>query len=83
MLALLARIAALDKQIEELTRPTKTPNNSSTPPAKGYKPNRPLGGRPPAPAAALASPAPCTPISDRLARRCNTATTWNDAATAS
>ena len=47
ILALFARIEALEKRVEELTRPPKTPDNSGTPPAKGHKPNRPLGGKPP------------------------------------
>ena len=47
ILALFARIEALEKRVEELTRPPKTPDNSSTPPAKGHKLNRPLGGKPP------------------------------------
>lgn len=47
ILALFACIAALEKRVEELTRPPKTPDNSSTPPAEGHKPNRPLGGKHP------------------------------------
>ena len=47
ILALFARIEALEKRVEELTRPPKTPDNSSTPPAKGHKLNRPLGGKHP------------------------------------
>jgi len=34
-------IAALQARIDELTRPPKTPDNSSLPPSKGEKPNRP------------------------------------------
>lgn len=45
--ALFARVEALEKRVEELTRPPKTPDNSSTPPARGHKPNRPLGGKSP------------------------------------
>jgi transposase len=48
ILTLLARldeahklIAELRARIDELTRPPKTPDNSSLPPAKGQKPNRP------------------------------------------
>ena len=48
ILTLLARldeahqqIAQLQAQIDELTRPAKTPDNSSLPPSKGLKPNRP------------------------------------------
>jgi transposase len=33
-------IAALQARIDELTRPPKTPDNSSLPPSKGHKPNR-------------------------------------------
>jgi transposase len=47
ILALFARVAALEKRVEELTRPLRTPDNSSTPPARGHKPNRPSGDRPP------------------------------------
>lgn len=35
------RIAELRARIDDLTRPSKTPDNSSTPPSKGHKPNRP------------------------------------------
>ena len=48
ILTLLARldeahqlIAQLQARIDELTRPDKTPDNSSLPPSKGLKPNRP------------------------------------------
>jgi transposase len=48
ILTLLARldeahklIAELRARIDELTRPGKTPDNSSVPPSKGQKPNRP------------------------------------------
>jgi transposase len=48
ILTLLARldeahklIAELRVRIDELTRPPKTPDNSSLPPSKGHKPNRP------------------------------------------
>ncbi len=37
----LARIEALEKQLERLLAPAKTPDNSSLPPSKGQKPNRP------------------------------------------
>ena len=36
----LARIAVLEARIDELTRPPKTPDNSSTPPSKAAKPDR-------------------------------------------
>jgi transposase len=38
-----ARIAALEARLDELTRPGKTPDNSSKPPSQGQKPNRPEG----------------------------------------
>ena len=38
--AALLKIAALEARIEELTRPPKTPDNSSTPPSKAPKPDR-------------------------------------------
>jgi transposase len=38
--SLTARVAELEARIAELTRPPKTPDNSSLPPAKGEKPNR-------------------------------------------
>jgi transposase len=48
ILTLLARldeahklIAELRARIDDLTRPSKTPDNSSVPPSKGHKPNRP------------------------------------------
>jgi transposase len=44
-----ARIAALEARIAELTRPPKTPGNSSKPPSQGQKTNLPESGtdRPP------------------------------------
>jgi transposase len=36
-----ARIATLEARLEELTRPPKTPDNSSKPPSPGQKKNRP------------------------------------------
>src|SRR5260370_7012643 len=39
VLSLLQRVAGLEARIEELTRPPKTPDNSSTPPSLGRKPN--------------------------------------------
>ena len=47
IVALFARIEALEKRLEELTRPPKTPDNSSTPPAQGRKPTRPPRGKHP------------------------------------
>jgi transposase len=42
------KITALEARIDELTRPPKTPDNSSKPPSQGQKPNRPEGeARPP------------------------------------
>ena len=37
--AALKLIAELQARIDDLTRPAKTPDNSSLPPAKGQKPN--------------------------------------------
>ena len=37
----LARLAALERQLERLLSPPKTPDNSSLLPSKGQKPNRP------------------------------------------
>jgi len=47
--ALEARIAALEARLDELTRPPKTPDNSSKPPSQGQKQDRPASGadRPP------------------------------------
>jgi transposase len=43
-----ARIAALEARLDELTRPPKTPDNSSKPPSQGQKQNRTEGEtRPP------------------------------------
>jgi len=39
-----ARIAALEARLGELTRPPKTPDNSSKPPAQGQKQDRPAAG---------------------------------------
>jgi transposase len=39
--AALKLIAELQTRIDDLTRPGKTPDNSSVPPSKGQKPNRP------------------------------------------
>jgi len=38
------RIAALEARLDELTRPPKTPDNSSKPPSQGQKPDRPAPG---------------------------------------
>ena len=35
------KIAALEARLDELTRPPKTPDNSSKPPSQGQKPNQP------------------------------------------
>ena len=52
--ATLARIAALEAgnadleaRLTDLERPRKTPDNSSLPPSKGQKPERPAGAKPP------------------------------------
>jgi len=41
------RTAALEARIAELTRPPKTPGNSSKPPSQGQKPNAPAAEKPP------------------------------------
>ena len=40
------RIAVLEARLDELTRPAKTPDNSSKPPSEGQKPDRPSTDRP-------------------------------------
>ena len=45
ILALLGRIAALERQGVALSRPPKTPDNSSTSSAHGRKPNWPAPGK--------------------------------------
>lgn len=45
ILALIARIDGLERQVAALPRPPKTPGHSSTPPAHGHKPNRPAPGK--------------------------------------
>jgi transposase len=45
--AALARIAELEKRLAAFERPPKNPDNSSMPPSKGQKPDRPAGGKPP------------------------------------
>jgi len=44
--AALARIAELEKRLATFERPAKTPDNSSLPPSKGQKPDRPAGDKP-------------------------------------
>lgn len=44
-----ARIAALEARIDELTRPPKTPDNSSKPPSQGQKQDTPATGAKPPP----------------------------------
>ena len=44
-----ARIAELEKRLNDLLSPPKTPNNSSLPPSKGQKPNRPGKPKPKGP----------------------------------
>lgn len=48
VLSLLQRVPDLEARIDELSRPPKTPDNSSTPPSQGRKPN----ATPPTPAKA-------------------------------
>jgi transposase len=45
--AALARIAELEKRLAAFERPPKNPDNSSLPPSKGQKPDRPVGDKPP------------------------------------
>jgi transposase len=45
--AALARIAELEKRLAKFERPSKTPDNSSLPPSKGQKPDRPAASKPP------------------------------------
>ena len=45
--AALARIGELEKRLARFERPAKTPDNSSLPPSKGQKPDRPMGDKPP------------------------------------
>ena len=45
--AALARIAALEARIAQLEKPPKTPDNSSLPPSKGRKSNKPPAGKKP------------------------------------
>jgi len=45
--AALARIAELEVRLAKFERPGKTPDNSSLPPSKGQKPDRPAGDKPP------------------------------------
>jgi transposase len=43
----LARIADLEKRLAAFERPLKTPDNSSLPPSKGQKSDRPTSDKPP------------------------------------
>jgi transposase len=45
--AALARVAELEKRLVAFERPPKTPDNSSLPPSKGQKSDRPAGDKPP------------------------------------
>ena len=45
--AALVRIGELEKRLARFERPAKTPDNSSLPPSKGQKPDRPSGEKPP------------------------------------
>ena len=45
--AALAHIADLEKRLAKFERPARTPDNSSLPPSKGQKPDRPAGDKPP------------------------------------
>jgi len=44
--AAMVRIAELEKRLAKFERPAKTPDNSSLPPSKGQKPDRPAGTKP-------------------------------------
>jgi transposase len=44
--AALTHIAELEKRLAVFERPAKTPDNSSLPPSKGQKPDRPTGDKP-------------------------------------
>ncbi len=44
--AALARVAELEARLARFERPGKTPDNSSLPPSKGRKPERPSSGKP-------------------------------------
>ena len=45
--AALARITELEARLAAFERPPKTPDNSSLPPSKGQKSDRPVGDKPP------------------------------------
>jgi len=45
--AALARIGDLERRLARFERPAKTPDNSSLPPSKGQKSDRPAGDKPP------------------------------------
>jgi transposase len=45
--AALARIGELERRLAKFERPAKTPDNSSLPPSKGQKSDRPAGAKPP------------------------------------
>jgi transposase len=45
--AAVARIAELEQRLATFERPPKTPDNSSLPPSKGQKSDRPGGDKPP------------------------------------
>ncbi len=65
--AALVRIAELEKRLA-FERPPKTPDNSSPPPSKGQKADRPAGDKPPR----RSSPRlrPCTGAESRPHRGC-------------
>ena len=66
--AALVRIAELEKRLAAFERPPKTPDNSSLPPSKGQKADRPAGDKPPR----RSSPRlrPCTGAESRPHRGC-------------
>ena len=78
-----ARIAALEARLDELTRPPKTPDNSSKPPSQGQKPDCPAADRAPRKSrpgvGRMLHPNPDRVIEARLAACPNCATAFPDA----
>jgi transposase len=66
-----ARIAALEARIDELTRPPKTPQNSSTPPSQGHKAN----GTPADKKSRKGHPGAARALHPNPTRRCNVVAT--------
>ena len=78
-----ARIAALEPRLDELTRPPKTPDNSSKPPSQRQKPDSPAANRAPRKSrpgvGRMLHPNPDWVIVARLAACPNCATAFPDA----